>query len=67
MFLWSGAVYGRDRWQHIHQRRVVRAHRVAGGVPVHIPDGEIRSEEHLAVGQPGDGPGLHTDHFPASE
>jgi len=67
VLLRSGAVHGRDRRQHIRQRRVVWAHRVARSVPVHIPVGEVRPEEHPAVGQPGDGHGLHTDHVPTSE
>lgn len=67
VLLRSGAVHGRDRRQHIHQRRVFWAHRVAGRVHVHIPVGEVRPEEHPAVGQLGDGHGLHTDHVPTSE
>jgi len=67
VLLRAGAVHGRDRRQHIRQRRLVRAHRAAGRVPVHIPDGEVRPEEHAAVRQPGHGRGLHTHHVLTSE
>lgn len=67
LFLRSGTVHGRDWRQHIHQRRVLRAYRTARSVPMHIPDGEVRPEEHTSVGQPGHGHGLYTDHVPAPE
>lgn len=67
VFLRSRAVHGRDRRQHIRQRRVLRAHRTPGRVPVHIPDGEVRQEEHAALGQLGYGHGLYTHHVSTSK
>lgn len=67
VLLRAGAVHGRDRRQHIRQRRVVRPDRAARCVPVHIPDGEVRPPEHAAVGQPGHRHGVHTHHVLAAE
>lgn len=67
VLLRAGPVHGRDRRQHIRERRVVRAHRTARRVPVHLPDGEVRPPEHATVRQPGHGRGVHTHHVPAAE
>lgn len=67
VFLWSGAVHGRDRRQHIRQRRVLRPDRAARRVRLHIPTGAVRQKKHAALGQPGHVHGLYTHHVPAPE
>lgn len=67
VLLRAGSVHGRDRWQHIRQRRILRADRAAGRVPVHLSHGEVRPQEHIALSQSGHGRRLHTDNVFASE
>lgn len=67
VLLRAGPVHGWDRRQHIRQCRVLRADRAAGRVLVHISHGEVRPQEHAALGQSGHGRRLHTDNVFASE